>query len=176
MKQNSSDFVLVARLGKTIGLNGFVKIHILSDFPNQFKPNSSYFDKNQNVLTIKQINRANQTIQIFGYESVDLAKALVNCELYDTKENTKKRFKLKKDEFFYFDIIGKEIIENNVKLGKVKDIVEISNQFLFEIDTDEDLIKNGFAKVFFIPYVDRYVLQIDDFIYTKDARDILENS
>lgn len=176
MKQNFDNFVLVAKLGKTIGLNGFLKIHVLSDFPNQFKPNTSYFDKNKNILTIKQINRQNQTIQIVGYESVDLAKALVNLELFDTKENTRKRFKLKDGEFFYFDVIGKEVWEGEKKLGYVNDILEISNQFLFEVNTDESLVLNGFSKMFYIPYVDRYILKIQDCIYTQNAMSILENS
>lgn len=176
MKQNFDDFVLVAKLGKTVGLNGFVKLHILSDFENQFKSGAVYYDNHQKPLTIKQINRQNQTVQIVGYESVDLAKALVNLELFDTKENTRKRFKLKNGEFFYFDVIGKEVWEGEKKLGYVNDILEISNQFLFEVNTDESLVLNGFSKMFYIPYVDRYILKIQDCIYTQNAVSILENS
>lgn len=176
MKQELDELILVARLGKTVGLKGFVKLHIISDFTNQFKPNSSYFDSNLKKLTIKELNKANQTVQFFGYESVDSAKELVNIELFDTKENTKKRFKLKDGEFFYFDIIGKKIYENGCELGLVVDILDNFSQFLFKVKTNSSLVEAGFSKFFYIPYVDRYIVDINEHIVTVNAKDILENS
>ena len=62
-------------------------------------------------------------------------KTLTNKTIYTTKEETRKNCKLKKGEFFYFDIIGCEIYENNQRLGEVKDIDTVGANHLFLIKT-----------------------------------------
>ncbi len=43
---SEKDFVQVAKLGKTVGLKGYVKLHNLSDFSSQFKKDATFFIKN----------------------------------------------------------------------------------------------------------------------------------
>ncbi|XPV54877.1 MAG: hypothetical protein ACNI3H_12505 [Halarcobacter ebronensis] len=50
----SIDKIYVARLGKTVGLKGDLKIFLDSDFPNQFKTGAT-FTTNKN-LTLKVIS------------------------------------------------------------------------------------------------------------------------
>ena len=110
---------------------------------------------------------------------MDSAKTLTNKTIYTTKDETRKNCKLKKGEFFYFDVIGCEIYENNQKLGEVEDIDEVGANHLFLIKTDENLIAKGLEKSFYIPYIDVYIEKVDvenKKIYTKNAILILENS
>jgi 16S rRNA processing protein RimM len=47
------------------------------------------------------------------------------------------------------------------------------------IETDEALVKEGFATTFLVPYIDRYVLETNvekQLVFTKDAKEILEAS
>lgn len=174
-----SDLVEVALLGKSVGLKGFVKLHDRSDFPKQFKKDAKFIDKDGNGLIVKSFNSANSSILFYGFEDVDLAKTLTNKIIYTTKELTRQTCKLKKDEFFYFDILGCEICENDQILGVIEDIEDSGANNLFYIKTDEVLVKQGFPENFYIPYIDRYVEKIDienRKIYTKDAILILENS
>ncbi|MCH5336019.1 MAG: 16S rRNA processing protein RimM [Campylobacter sp.] len=178
---NEKSLIQVAKLGKTIGLKGYVKLHNLSDFPEQFKKNANFFCKDaKSVLKIKDYNLSNNTALFEGFESIKEAKKLTNLILYQSIEQSRKTCKLKKDEFFYFDILECEIIDSKQKLGKVIDILEVSNSYLFEISTDEKLVKQGLAKNFFVPYNDKFIKKIDTEKKLIECEDeaflILENS
>ena len=150
--------VLVAKLGCTVGVQGFVRLHNLSDFPEQFECGASFFDKNSRVLKIKARNA--QSVLFEGFESLESAKTLVNLELFQSVEKSRTSCKLGEGEFFYFDIIGLEVFENGLLLGVVKDILPAGNDLLL-IKSDESLVKKGFASEFYLPYVDFYVKSVE---------------
>lgn len=52
-----NDLVQVAKLGKSVGLKGYVKLHNLSDFYEQFKIGAKFFDINQKIYTIKAFDK-----------------------------------------------------------------------------------------------------------------------
>ena len=157
--------VLVAKLGRTVGVQGFVRLHNLSDFPEQFECGASFFDKNSRVLKIKARNA--QSVLFEGFESLESAKTLVNLELFQSVEKSRASCKLGDDEFFYFDIIGLEVFENGLFLGVVKDILPAGNDLLL-IKSDESLVKKGFVRVFLLPYVDFYVKSVE--LGAKDSK------
>lgn len=157
--------MLVAKLGRTVGVQGFVRLHNLSDFPEQFECGASFFDKNSRVLKIKARNA--QSVLFEGFESLESAKTLVNLELFQSVEKSRASCKLGDDEFFYFDIIGLEVFENGLLLGVVKDILPAGNDLLL-IKSDESLVKKGFASEFYLPYVDFYVKSVE--LGAKDSK------
>lgn len=157
--------MLVAKLGRTVGVQGFVRLHNLSDFPEQFECGASFFDKNSRVLKIKARNA--QSVLFEGFESLESAKTLVNLELFQSVEKSRTSCKLDDDEFFYFDIIGLEVFENGLLLGVVKDILPAGNDLLL-IKSDESLVKKGFASEFYLPYVDFYVKSVE--LGAKDSK------
>lgn len=157
--------MLVAKLGRTVGVQGFVKLHNLSDFPEQFECGASFFDKNSRVLKIKARNA--QSVLFEGFESLESAKTLVNLELFQSVEKSRASCKLNEGEFFYFDIIGLEVFENGLLLGVVKDILPAGNDLLL-IKSDESLVKKGFASEFYLPYVDFYVKSVE--LGAKDSK------
>lgn len=157
--------VLVAKLGRTVGVQGFVRLHNLSDFPEQFECGASFFDKNSRVLKIKARNA--QSVLFEGFESLESAKTLVNLELFQSVEKSRASCKLGDDEFFYFDIIGLEVFENGLLLGVVKDILPAGNDLLL-IKSDESLVKKGFASEFYLPYVDFYIKSVE--LGVKDSK------
>lgn len=157
--------MLVAKLGRTVGVQGFVRLHNLSDFPEQFECGASFFDKNSRVLKIKARNA--QSVLFEGFESLECAKTLVNLELFQSVEKSRTSCKLNEGEFFYFDIIGLEVFENGLLLGVVKDILSAGNDLLL-IKSDESLVKKGFASEFYLPYVDFYVKSVE--LGAKDSK------
>ena len=169
----------VAKIGKTIGLKGALKLHDKSDFPKQFKKGAKFFLSTGEILEILSFSSANSSVIFVGFDSIEKSQMLVNQTLYQSKVATKKSCKLNKDEFFYFDIIGLEICENSQILGTVSDIIETGANYLFEVTTSQNLAEIGLSKTFFVPYIDNFVEKIslnDKKIYTKNAKAILENS
>ena len=165
----------IAKIGKSHGIKGWQKIHLLTDFPEQFKPGAT-FSSDKTDLTIDKIDLKRGLVKFSGVDTPEDAKKLTNRMLYTTEEATKENIKLNKDEYFWFDIIGCDVYEENKKLGKVKEIERADVDYLV-IDTDEELIKEGYPKRFLIDFT-RHVKDVDvenKKIEAKGAVEILDS-
>lgn len=174
-----SNLVEVCKLGKTIGLKGFLKLHDFSDFPSQFKKGAKFYDMNSREFTIDNYDKTRSLVRFAGFLDIDTASALTNLTLYRTLDDTRKYCKLQKDEYFYFDIISCLVIENELVLGEIIDILEIGSGFLFAIKTANDLVNSGLTKEFFIPYNDNFIKKVDleaRRIHVMNSLEILRNS
>ncbi len=165
----------IAKIGKTHGIKGWQKLHIITDFPEQFKAGSTFLS-DKTTLTIDKIDLKKNLVKFKGVDTPEEAQKLVNRKLYTTKEETKQNIKLKKNEYFWFDIIGCEVIENNQKLGKVIEIERADVDYLV-IKTDESLANEDYPKRFLIDFK-RHVENVDidnQVIFAKGAFEILES-
>lgn len=171
--------IYVAKLGKSVGLKGEMKIFIDSDFPEQFKSGATFTTNKKIKLTVKSFNQNRETICFEEIKDIDEAKKLTNQELFSSIERTKESCTLNKNQYFWFDIITCKIYEDDILLGKVLDIHRYPISDYLEIETDNSLVKDGLPKVFLLPYEDNYILNVDiesKTITVKDAKAILENS
>ena len=174
----SNDSSLIAQVGRTIGLWGDLKLHLHTDFPEQFKIGKTY-QSDRGSLTISDINMARGIIRFVGYESVDAAKKLTNAKIFATMEQTKENCDLKQGEYFWFDVIGCTVKQDDMILGVVEEIQRMADTDYLSVKTNNSLIEQGLAKNFLLPYIDRYILSVDTekkIVYTKDAKDIVEAS
>ena len=170
--------MFIAQIGKTVGLHGDIKLHIHSDFPNQFKVGSQ-FQTDCGIVEFIKFNPQNSLARFKGYESLESAKKLTNAKIYTTIEATKENCDLDEGQYFWFDIIGCTVLEQGEVLGVVKDIERLTNSDYLEIITDEKLIAKELPKSFLIPYIPRYVSSVSletKEIFVVDAKSILENS
>lgn len=175
MQENN--LLLVAKIGKTHGFSGGLKLHILSDFPHIFKPDSVFFTQNNENLVISRFQSDKSIVFFQGFDSKESAARLVNTELFSTMEQSKKLCNLASGEFLWAELIGVKVIESRQILGLVSDIERISGLDYFVISTDSRLIQNGLPKTFLIPNIKQYVLDISlQGIFTQNAMGILENS
>lgn len=176
----TEDKIYVAKLGKTVGLKGDLKLHIDSDFPNQFKKGATFTTNRNLTLKVLNYNINNGTVKFESYEDIDLAKKLINQELFTSIEATKDNCELEDNQHFWFDIIDCEIIENNIVLGKVKEILRYPITDYLEVITTKQLVDKELPKSFLIPYIlDTYIVKVDiqeKKIFTQGCFDILENS
>ncbi len=168
----------IAQVGKTHGLHGDLKLHIHTDFPEQFKVGYS-FQTNSGSLEILRVNLERGIICFKGYEGVDYAKKLTNTKIYASLEETKERCKLKEGEHFWFEIEQCFVEEEGVRLGKVSEMQRLADVNYMFIQTDAKLVEEGFSKTFLVPYIERYVVETNvekQVVMTKDAKEILEAS
>ena len=170
--------LLVAVIGKSVGLKGECKIRIFSDFIEQFKAKTTFYI-NSKTLTLEYFNKKSSIVKFEGLDTKEDIELLKNYEIYSSVEDTKNNCVLKDGEFFWFDLISLDVIEDDLKLGKVSDIKRIAGQDYLYVDSDKNLLAKGLAKNFLIPYIDRYVKDTsleDKFILVSGAYDILESS
>ncbi len=168
----------IAQIGRTVGLHGDLKLHLHTDFPEQFQV-GMIFDSNRGKLEIATYNPIRGLISFVGHASIDAAKKLTNTKLYSTLEKTRSQCALDKGQYFWFDIVGASIYQDEACIGVVEDIDRMLDTDYLVIKTDPELIEQGSAKEFLLPYIPRYILSVDTDakrITTQDAKDILEAS
>ncbi len=169
----------IATIGKVVGLKGDMKLHIKSDFPEQFISGNSFILNKKDTITLSDVNLQRGLIKIKGCTTPEDARKFTNAKLYTTYEDTRKNCHLEDGEYFWFDLQDCYIYEDTKLLGKVDEIDRILDNNYLKIKTDERLVSDGFAKSFLLPYNDNYVLDTD----VKDKKititggmDILEAS
>jgi len=178
-KLKQSDLLHIATIGKTVGIKGDMKLHLNTDFPEQFKNNSSFFINTHERLTLREVNLGRGLIKIDGIFTPEDAKKFTNKKLYATMEETRQNCKLADGEYFWFDLVGCSIIEDSKTLGVVVDIDRINAFNYLKIQTDETLVKTGSAKTFLLPNNKPFTITTDidsKIITVTGAMDILEAS
>lgn len=173
--------IYVAKLGKSVGLKGQMRVYIDSDFPEQFKKGVSFTTNKNKTLTVESINQSNDTIKFVGIDTIEDTKIFINSLLYTTLENTKQYCKLKEKQYFWFDLEGCQIIENGIVLGVVTEVNRFPTDDYMYIDTDGELLKKEAKtpKNFLLPYNDNYIVSVDiekKVIEVKNGFDILDAS
>lgn len=179
MSKQQSELLHIATIGKTVGFRGELKLHIFTDFLEQFKKNSSFYTNNQNILTIEKVDLNKLLIKFVGYDDMQEAQKLVNKDLFTTIERTRAECHLADGEHFWFDLIGCAIIEDGKNLGSVVEVDRIAGVNYLFIQTSKELQDSGFVKRFLIPNIKPFILLVDinsKVITTNGAKDILEAS
>jgi 16S rRNA processing protein RimM len=176
--KNSSqtDLIEVAKIGKTVGLKGVLKLHLNTDFPEQFKA-GALFSSRAGDLTVKSYNEKRSEILFEGYDVKEEASKLTNLVITSTFEKTREMCNLGDEEYFWFDIIGLNVYEDAICIGRVQEIerYEMEDQLL--IITDEGLVEAGKIKRFLFPYTKRTIMSVDlekKAIKVQGALDILD--
>ena len=178
-KPSEKDLLHIATLGKSVGLKGDMKLHIKTDFPQQFKKGASFYISTQSQVNIDDVNFERGTIRLQGCSTPEDAKKFTNAKLYTTIERTREECVLEDGEYFWFDIEGCEVQENGIVLGKVVEIERILDTDYLKISTDRVLAEKKLPKSFLVPYNDNFIETVDikaKKIIVKGGYDILEAS
>ena len=181
------ELIEVAKLGKSMGVHGALKCHLLTDFPEIFQKGvkffaifSSPYEQITHPLTLQNFDPQRHLITFEEITSMEAAKSLTNFILHSTLEDTRKHCALGKEEFFWFDIIGCRVCEAGILLGEVREIQRIGATDYLLVRTDSTLQKSAsLAKEFLIPYIAPFIKDTDleaKTIYTQNAKALLEAS
>jgi len=151
----------VATLGRVVGLKGDIKLNLHTDFPEQFTKGATFQLENGSTLTLQSYNPDRELARISGYDTPEAVKVLTNAKLFTTHEATRARCKLGKGEFFWFDLPGLNVFEGEKLLGVVVEVERIGPQDFLFIKTDSALVAQDLPATFLIPYIDRFILNVD---------------
>jgi len=168
----------VARIGKAVGLRGDLKLHNLSDFPDQFRVGATFFSPPNLTLKICAYSPDSTLVRFHGYEDRDRAQTLTNALLYTSIEASRQDCALGDEEYFWFDIQGCNVEEDGELLGSVDEIERIGGQDYLHVKSASIHVEAGLASVFLIPYQDHFINNVDikaKCIYVKNAKALLEN-
>ena len=195
-KSTPKDWVSVAKIGRSLGFKGDVILHLLSDFPESLKCGNTYHS-HFGDLTLESYSPQKSTAKFKEINSKEEAKGITNLTLYATQAQSKEQCKLGKNEFFWFEIVGSEIVENGKLLGVVSEIERFCGQDYLSVKTASTLVAQNLPKSVLIPYTARYILEVESktdstihsqaeskessceelkIIHTQFCKEILENS
>jgi 16S rRNA processing protein RimM len=152
------EYLSVGQIVKTVGLRGEVKVYPLTHFRgSRFKKGNHVFvlnDKNEVIrdLTIKN-HQQKDTVDIISFNeiaTIEEAEKLINAYLNVIKD----RSFLKKDEYFYSDLIGNDVFfDNGQEIGKVIKVEEYASYVTLRIKTS--------GKDVLVPFVNRFVNEVN---------------
>jgi 16S rRNA processing protein RimM len=105
----------IATLGKTVGIKGDMKLHVKSDFPEQFVDGASFLINKKEKITLRDVNIERGLVKINNITNPEDAKKFTNAKLFTTYEQTRKTCHLDKGEYFFFDLEDCEVFEDGKK-------------------------------------------------------------
>jgi len=178
-RQNNDRLLHIATLGRTVGLHGEMKLHLFTDFPEQFVPGETFYTKERTPLRFETVNMERELVKLQGIDSPEAAKRYTNTMLYTTYGRTREVCKLEEGEHFWFDLVGCTVTEGGVTLGRVVEIERIGAVDYLQIKTDDALVKRKLPKHFLVPKRPPFVENVDTetgLIALRGAMDILEAS
>ena len=127
---------------KTHGLKGEVSILLDVDFPNDYKNLESVFLQQSGKLIpffidSIQINGNKALLKFEDVDSIESASELIKSKIYLPLS-----FLPELDEgYYYHDLVGCEVFEDDNLLGQVKEVIDLSgNQLLSVIKEDREML------------------------------------
>jgi len=178
-KQSREPLLHIATVGKTVGIKGDMKLHLMTDFPEQFVKGASFLSNGKEKITLSDVNLERGLVKLNGITNPEDAKKFTNAKLYTTYEETRKNCHLDDGEYFFFDLEDCEVFEDGIKLGVVNEVERITITNYLSIKTDEALVEKGYAKKFLVPFIEPFKVCVDidaKRIELRGAMDILEAS
>ena len=153
------EYLKVGTILKPRGLNGEVKVFSTTSFKDvRYKKGNELFVDlgNQNYLSvhIKKYASKEGNIDVLLFEEFNDINSLdpvLGKDLLIVKDEKV----LKKDEYFFTDLEGLKVLdEENNELGKVIKVEEFPSQITLKVEK-----ANG--KFFFVPFVDVFVKEVN---------------
>jgi len=123
---------------KTHALKGEVSIHLDVDFPQEYQELESVFLLQEGKLVpffieSIQINSNKALVKFEDIDSIEAASDLVKCEAYLPLSFLPQ---LPEGEYYFHDLVGCKVFENDKLLGTVKEVIDLNGNELLNVDHD----------------------------------------
>ena len=136
------DCYLLGEVIKTHGLRGEVTVHLDVDFPDEYETLESVFLLEEERLVPFfidhiQINGEKAILKFEGIDSIDDAKSFVKSEMYLPLTFLPE---LKGDAFYYHDLIGCKVYNEDTLIGEVQEVYDMGATQLIEVRNGKEEI------------------------------------
>ena len=135
------EYIYIGKIVTTHGIKGELKI--ISDFEYKkeaFKIGNKLYlgnEKNEEEIKSYRVHKNYDMITFKNYDNINQVLKYKNYKVYVNKKD------LKIDGYLDIDYIGLEVYMNDKMIGRIKNVIKIPNNSLFEIENDK--------KEFYIP-------------------------
>lgn len=153
--------ILIAKVISAFGIKGEVKIISYAENPQKVEK-YDLFDEKGNSLKLKISNKNKTAVgsdasgnailiaKIEGVNDRNVAETLRGTDIFTKRNNFEKT---KKDEFYYVDLIGLDVVDmESKKIGKVLSVNDFGAGGMIEIEFDEADSKKNREKIENFPF------------------------
>lgn len=159
------NFIAIGKIVKPIGIKGNLKIISLTDFPERFNTLKStvlYNEKERKFISNKFSNdyefkisgckalSSYINVKFDEIDNIEDAKELVNTLLMIDETH---RVQLRKGSFYFYELTGCKVYDNNEYVGEVISIADYGSGYLFNVSAK--------GKEILLPFRDEFVRKID---------------
>lgn len=133
----NNDKILVGKIVAPQGIRGEVRVQTFTDTPGDFKNLTIISNKfkSDDFKFVRALPNTNVIIaRINGINDRNMAETLRGTELYISRDSLPD---LDSDEYYQADLIGFDVIRNNIKLGTVSCFQNYGAGDIIELDTGD---------------------------------------
>lgn len=155
------EYFNVGKIVNTQGLQGELRVLSISDFTEErFKKGNLlalFDDKNQFIQDVEIVShRKQKNFDIVKFKDMYHINKVEKFKGFTLKISEDKLTDLDEDEFYYHEIIGLDVYENDNLIGKVKEILQPGAN-------DVWVVQRKGKKDLLLPYIPPVVLNVDLF-------------
>lgn len=133
---NNKNQVLVGIISSAHGVDGRVKVLCLSDNPERFAADAVLTTSKGRQLVIESVSehKGMLLVKFAGVDDRNAAEKLRDSELVADPQTVPP---LPEGEYYHFQLEGLEVIENGIKLGRVKEILTYTANDIYVVSREE---------------------------------------
>jgi len=136
----TNDLILIGKIIKTTGIDGYVIVQAYSEKENRFILNEEFYIDNKpyKVENTKNSNK-NHKVKFFEVNSLNDAKILIGKNIMQSKSMLPNK---DKDSFYHYQILDSNVVtDDGDNLGKVAQIIETgSNDVLVVRNNTKEIL------------------------------------
>lgn len=152
MKNQDDEFILVASVGKPVGLKGWAKVNSFTRPPENLFNFKNFFldvDGDKENINIDKFSKSgkNYILKVESLNSIEEIERLKNKEIFIKSKDLPK---LKDNEFYWKDLIGMEVRQiDGTFIGIVAEIIETGSDdvLVVEKNNKKELIPFNFGEI-----------------------------
>ncbi len=155
LKSSEPVFLLVGKLLRTHGLHGELVLDLQTDFPERIKPRKVlYFGEAHGEITVSNLRLHDRyfLVTFKGISTVEDARRYINQFVYVKTDEIES---LPEGQFYFHELLGMEVFENEKKIGIVSDMLETGAN-------DVMVVLSGEGKEILLPVIESVILSVDE--------------